>query len=86
MYEVVLKRGYATIKKNGKDIESLSGLYVTSYDLMELRELVEFANAAQHAGCTCGSLGQRKGDDWPHSKDCPYRLRQQLKNKNFEKP
>lgn len=56
-------------KKYGGSIVEISILFVNVTEALE--------EAAQHSvqadvACTCGSLGQRKGDDWPHAKDCPY--------------
>jgi len=47
MYKIILKRGnYATILKDGKELEAMAGIYVTTADLVEMNELINLANAA----------------------------------------
>ena len=46
MYRVRMKRGFATILKNEKEIEPLSGLLVVGGELKQLQELVNLANQA----------------------------------------
>lgn len=50
MYKIILKRGnYVTILKDGKELEAMAGIYVTTADLVEMNELINLANAAaQH--------------------------------------
>jgi len=43
-YRLRVKRGFATILKNEKEIEPLSGLFTAGSELDELRELVDRAN------------------------------------------
>ena len=51
MYRIRMKRGFATILKNEKEIEPLSGLLVVGGELKQLQELVNLANigAAQQS-------------------------------------
>jgi len=44
MYRIRMKRGFATILKNEKEIEPLSGLLVVGGELKQLKELVSLAN------------------------------------------
>ena len=46
MYRLRVKRGFATILKNEKEIEPLSGLLVVGGELKQLQELVNLANQA----------------------------------------
>lgn len=45
-YRIRMKRGFATILKNEKEIEPLSGLLVVGGELKQLQELVNLANQA----------------------------------------
>ena len=60
MYKIILKKNqYATVKLNGKEIECLSGLFVTTADLAELDKLVRLANS--------GAAEQKRGADSPYA-------------------
>jgi hypothetical protein len=62
MYRLRVKRGFATILKNEKEIEPLSGLLVVGNELAELQELVNLANqaAAQQSFAPDGLTSRQK--------------------------
>ncbi len=74
MYRLRIKRGFATILKNEKEIEPLSGLLVVGNKLAELQELVNLANeaAAQQMRAAdacpkCGQVPNGQGGEYPCS-------------------
>lgn len=72
MYKLKLKNNYATITKNGKEIEPLSGLFMANQsEVNELAELVRLANKAfqqsvERTDCpSCGCTDNLHGNGCP---------------------
>jgi hypothetical protein len=64
MYKLKLKNNFATITKNGKEIEPLSGLFMANQsEVNELAELVRLANKSfQQTDIPHPDVNSAKGD------------------------
>jgi hypothetical protein len=73
MYKLKLKNNYATITKNGKEIEPLSGLFMANQsEVNELAELVRLANKAFQQGVE--RTASQTDIPYPDSNSANYRF------------